>query len=146
MIFRSLRVAAIALVPNVLPIGMAFGFMGLLGVPLDAGTVIVGSLALGIAVDDTIHLTERFVRNRREGETPQAALGGALRWVLGPLVLTTLVVSIGFSVLGVSGFTLTRNLGLLTAGVMMLCLAADLVLLPVLLLRSGAISRSPKPT
>jgi predicted RND superfamily exporter protein len=139
LIFRAPRVAALALVPNVLPIGMAFGFMGLFAIPLDAGTVIVGSLALGIAVDDTIHLTAGFVRRRAAGESPHDAIRSTLRRVLAPLSYTTLVVALGFSVLAVSGFTLTRNLGILTAAVMLLCLVADLLLLPVLLTRWGGL-------
>ena len=60
---------------------------------------------------------------------------GAFERALAPLVYTTLAVALGFAVLGVSGFTLTRHLGLLTAGIMLLCLMADVLLLPVLLLR-----------
>jgi predicted RND superfamily exporter protein len=145
LIFRAPLVAMLALIPNVLPIGMAFGVMGFLGIPLDAGTVVVGSLALGVAVDDTIHLTSGFVRMRAAGETPHAALLGTLRRVLAPLSYTTIVVALGFSVLAVSGFTLTRNLGILMAAVMILCLAADLLLLPVLLGRWGRVPASGKP-
>ena len=137
LIFRAPRVAALALIPNVLPIGMAFGFMGFLGIPLDAGTVVVGSLALGVAVDDTIHVSTGFVRRCAAGETPHRALLSTLQRVLVPLVYTTIVVALGFSVLAVSGFSLTRNLGLLMSAVMVLCLAADLLLLPVLLSRWG---------
>lgn len=144
LIFRAPLVAMLALIPNLLPIGMAFGVMGFLGIPLDAGTVVVGSLALGVAVDDTIHLTSGFVRMRAAGETPHAALLATLRRVLAPLAYTTIVVALGFSVLAVSGFTLTRNLGILMAAVMILCLAADLLLLPVLLERWGRVPASGK--
>ena len=123
---------------------MAFGFMGLFGIPLDAGTVIIGSLALGVAVDDTIHLAAGFVRLRASGEAPHDALLSTLRRVLAPLVYTTLVVALGFCVLAVSGFTLTRNLGILMAAVMVLCLAADLLLLPVLLTRWGRVPAQAK--
>ena len=134
-IFRWARLALVALIPNVIPVVMAFGLMGLLGVPLDAGTVVLGNLALGIAVDDTIHLVTGFYEGREGGEEPHRALVGAFERALAPLVYTTLAVALGFAVLGVSGFTLTRHLGLLTAGIMLLCLLADVLLLPVLLLR-----------
>jgi hypothetical protein len=143
-IFGDLRVAAVALIPNAIPIGMAFGLMGLIGVPLDAGTVILGSLALGVAVDDTIHLTDGFVRARAFGDEPEKAVLRSLTRVLPPLTYTTMAVALGFAVLAVSEFTLTRNLGILTSGVMLLCLAADLLLLPVLLIAVSKASPSKK--
>ncbi len=130
---RKLSLAGVALIPNVIPIVMVFGFMGLAGVPLDAGTVIVGSLALGIAVDDTVHLVSAFQRSCEAGRGTLEALDAALGHVIHPLVLTTAVVGVGFGLLGFSDFTFTRNLGLLIAGTMLVCLATDLILLPALL-------------
>jgi predicted RND superfamily exporter protein len=133
LMYRSLRVAAVALVPNAVPIGIAFGAMGLLGIPLDAGTVMLGNLALGIAVDDTIHVASGFVRETEHGKPPLQSLIATMRQVLPPVVYSTLAVGLGFAVLGVSGFTLIRNMGLLTASLMLLCLAADVLLFPALL-------------
>jgi predicted RND superfamily exporter protein len=133
-IFRSFRLAAVALVPNAIPLTMIFGLMGFLRVPLDAGTVLVGSLALGVAVDDTIHLTSRFYERVEAGDESLDALRSALVRVLSALVFTTVMISVAFVVLGFSEFTFTRNLGLLTAAIMVLCLLADTTLLPALLL------------
>jgi predicted RND superfamily exporter protein len=132
---RNAQLSAVALVPNVVPIAMVYGFMGLAGVALDAGTVIVGSLALGIAVDDTIHLISAFQEEREREGAALPALDSALARILHPVVFTTLAVAIGFGLLGFSQFTFTRNLGLLVAGTMVVCLLADLVLLPSLLAR-----------
>jgi len=134
---RSLRVAVLALIPNVLPIGLMFGFMGVTGIPLDLGTVFVSNLAVGIAVDETIHLVTAFVRQRERGFAPEDALRAAMERVLPALVLTTVVIVAGFLVLAISEFRFTRNLGLLTAGVMVLCVASNATLLPALLLRFG---------
>ena len=136
-IFRRPLLAVLVTVPNALPLGMAYGAMGLLGVPLDAGTVILGSLALGVAVDDTIHVTEGYERGRSEGLPGDKALLGSFQRVLPPVVFTTAAVTVGFAVLAVSGFSLTRNLGVLTASVMVLCLGANTLLLPVLLRWAG---------
>ena len=114
--------------------------MGFLGVPLDAGTVLVGSLAIGIAVDDTIHLATAFFRNA-SADDPQAALGHALRHVLPAVSYTTAIVGLGFLVLAFSDFTFVRNLGVLMTSVMAVCLLADVYLLPALLL-----SRRPRTT
>jgi predicted RND superfamily exporter protein len=141
--FRSAKLAALALVPNAVPVLVAFGVMGAFGIALDAGTVLVGNLAFGIAVDNTVHVAVRFQAARAEGLDPSRSLGVTLSNVLSPIVSTTIAVTVGFLVLGLSGFTFTRNLGLLTSGIMVLCLAADVFLLPALLLRQSAGTRAP---
>jgi predicted RND superfamily exporter protein len=133
--FRSARLAWIALVPNLVPIAMGFGAMGLLGIPLDAGTVVIGNLAFGIAVDDSIHAVSGFFTRLRAGESAPDAISSTYRGVAPPLVYTTALVALGFGVLAFSDFTFVRHLGILTAGLMILCLLADLLLLPALLLR-----------
>lgn len=134
---RSLRLAVLALIPNILPLGLMFGFMGISNIPLDLGTVFVTNLAVGIAVDETIHLISAFAGERARGEAAEAALRGAMARVVPALLLTTAVIAAGFLVLAVSDFRFTRNLGLLTAGVMVLCVASNATLLPALLLRFG---------
>jgi predicted RND superfamily exporter protein len=134
---RSLRLATLALIPNVLPIGLMFGFMGASGIPLDLGTVFVSNLAVGIAVDETIHVITAFARMRERNASAAEALGHAMERVLPALLLTTVLIAAGFLVLAISDFRFTRNLGLLTAGVMVLCVASNATLLPALLLRFG---------
>ena len=99
-VFRDPSVAAIALVPNLVPLVVIFGVMGVLGVPLDAGTVCLGSLALGIAVDDTIHVVSGFQQYRKLGGDAAACVESSFRKVLPALVYTTVIVATGFSVLG----------------------------------------------
>ena len=94
----------------------------------------IGSLALGIAVDDTIHLVNGFHDRFSDGADPEMALSQSLAHVLHPVVLTTIAISLGFGLIGFSEFVLTRNVGLLLAGVTVVCLLADLLLLPALLL------------
>jgi predicted RND superfamily exporter protein len=129
----SLRASMLALVPNILPLVMTFGCMGFLDIPLDAATVCVACIALGIAVDDTIHIAvgyrEELARQRERRE----ALNAVMSRVLFPLIVTTLAIVSGFFVLGLSEFTLIRNFGLVTGSVVALCLIADLTVLPVLL-------------
>ncbi len=136
VIFRALRVAAVAILPDAVPLVLTFGLMGLAGIPLDAATVVVGCLALGIAVDDTIHMLAGFTEHPRHREDPRAALEDTFRRVLPPMLLTTLAIAIGFGVLGLSGFALTRNFGLLTAASVLVALFTNLTLLPALLLRA----------
>lgn len=123
-----------ALVPNVLPLIAAYGFMGMAAISLDSATVCLGCIALGIAVDDTIHIVTGYRSHRDDGESVGDALSSTFRRVLPPVALTTMAISAGFVVLGVSDFTLVRNFGFVTAGMLIVCLLADLTLLPVLLM------------
>jgi len=134
VIFRSLRIALLAMIPNVSPLLLTFGAMGFAGIPIDAATVVVGCLALGIAVDDTIHLLATFVAQPRHREEPALALGDTFHEMLPAVMLTTIAIAIGFGVVGMSEFAVTRNFGLLTAATVVVALLADVTLLPALLL------------
>jgi len=134
VLFRDWLVAAIALVPNVASLSLIYGWMGLAGIPLDGGTVCMGTLALGIAVDDTIHVLNGYRLRRAAGASARSALAGSYDHVMPALVLTSLAISVGFAALTLSDFLLTRNLGLVTAVVVAICLVADTTLLPAVLL------------
>jgi predicted RND superfamily exporter protein len=134
-IFRWPRLALVSLIPNVIPLVLIFGAMGLFGAPLDAGTVLIGTLALGVAVDDTIHIATGYYQRVLAGASADAALLHTFEVVLPPIVCSTAMIFAAFCVLGLSEFTITRNLGLLTAGIMLLCLLADATLLAALLVR-----------
>jgi predicted RND superfamily exporter protein len=133
LIFRRPKIAISALIPNLIPLVVAYGFMGIIRVPLDAATICLGSLALGIAVDDTIHVTSRFAAWRGQGLTDRDALAESIRRVLPALTFSTIAIAVGFGVVGLSDFTLIRNLGLVTSAMVVICLLADLTLLPALL-------------
>lgn len=138
--FRSVRAAGAALIPNIIPLVGIYGAMGFLGVPLDAGTVLVGSLALGIAVDDTVHLASSYYE-ARDRDTEERSLEIALESVLPAISYTTLIVGLSFGLLGLSDFSFIRNLGLLMAAVMTACLIADIHLLPALLTNAAPSSQ-----
>lgn len=149
LVFRTPLVAGIALVPNLASLGIIYGLMGLLGIPLDAGTVCMGTLALGIAVDDTIHVVDGYRRRRHPKSGPgvgrAAALVGTYQHVLPALVYTSVAIAAGFLVLALSEFMLTRNLGGVTAVVVVICLVADTTLLPAVLLgQDGKDAASPR--
>lgn len=139
---RSFRLMILSFAPNLLPIAGLFGVMGLLGIPLDPATVMVAAIAVGIAVDDTLHLLSSWREGLRDGEECRMALRSALE-VNGPaMVATTLTACVGFLALGLSDFAPIRYFGLLSAGTMAVAVAADLWLLPVTILLTGG---RPKP-
>jgi predicted RND superfamily exporter protein len=134
LVLWSLRTALVALVPNVLPILFTLGLMGWIGVTLNVTTVMIASIALGIAVDDTIHMLVRTRQETRRHGDHLAGLGQALASSGQAIVITTVVVGGGFLVLLLASLIPPRNFGWLTALTMAVALAADLLLLPVLIL------------
>jgi len=140
VIFRKPLIVFAALIPNLVPLAIAYGIMGLLGIALDAATICIGALALGIAVDDTIHVVSAFDGMVLSGMDEGEAMATAVHQVAPALVYSTAAVAIGFSVLGLSEFVLIRNLGLVTSAMVVVCLISDLSLLPVLLVSSGAVT------
>jgi predicted RND superfamily exporter protein len=133
-IFREMRLTFATIVANAAPIVLAFGALGFLRLPLDAGTVVVGNLAIGIAIDETLHLASGLRDLDASGGSREKVLLEALQLCVPSILYTTAAISLGFGVLGLSDFSFTRDLGLLTAAVMVLCVCADLFLLPALVL------------
>ncbi|QDU91639.1 MMPL family protein [Pirellulimonas nuda] len=124
----------LAMIPNVFPIAVYFGWLGLRGAPIDIGVVMTASIALGIAIDDTLHFLTFFGR----GLTRHGSRGAAVRFALshcGPaMVQTTLSCGLGLLVFALSDFLPTARFAVSMAALLMLALLADLVLLPALLL------------
>ncbi len=131
--FRNLNVLFVTLMANVIPVSVILGIIGWLGVPLDAGTVCVASLSLGIAVDDSIHIVSEFDKNRSCGRSADVSLQSALSAVLPALFATTLAIGLGFAVLAFSEIALIRNLGATMVAAVVVCLVADSTLLVALL-------------
>ncbi len=137
-VFRSLRVGAIAMVPNLVPVIVFFGLLGLGVAPLSLPTSLIGSVALGVAIDDTVHFLVGYRRLRADGRSPEEAVRLTARRVGRPIVITSVMLVAGFLTITISGFATIREFGMLTALTMGVCLSTDLVLLPSLLARSRA--------
>ena len=130
---RSRRLLLLSIAPNLAPVAVLFGLMGLAGIPLDPATVMVAAMALGIAVDDTLHLLVTWHECTGSTGDSRQALREALH-VNGPaMAATTLMACTGFLTLALSDFAPIRYFGLLSAPAMAAALAADLWLLPALI-------------
>jgi len=135
---RSLRLGIIAMIPNLLPVAMYFGMLGLGAAPLSLPTSLIGAVALGIAVDDTVHFLVRYRRERRAGLSPEeAARVTGLRTGL-PIVTAAIMLASGFLVIALSSFATLRQFGTLFAVTVLFCIVAELVLMPALLVRFRA--------
>jgi len=132
---RSPRLGAVAMIPNLVPVLLYFGILGLGAAPLSLPTSLIGCVALGIAIDDTVHFLVRYREERSAGATPEAAAQRCTRFVGRPIAVTSVVLVAGFLVVTLSEFATLQEFGVLAAITMTLCLLTDLVLLPALLLR-----------
>jgi diguanylate cyclase (GGDEF)-like protein len=134
LLFMSYKVGVIAILPNCFPIIVTFGVMGWFRIPLSMATSLIASIAIGLAVDDTIHYLVRYNREFKGDLNKEMALEKTIRHLGRPMVFTTLTISLGFSVLMFSNFRPTAIFGLLMMTTMFSALAADLLLLPSLML------------
>jgi predicted RND superfamily exporter protein len=130
---RSFTVGLIAMAPNVFPVIVNFGVMGLVGIRLDAATMMIASLSLGIAVDNTIHMVVAFKTLKGKGEDTRTAVDKAVQWKGRPILYTTLVTCSGFLVLIFSGFLPMAWFGGLMAHTVFWAMLGNLVILPALL-------------
>lgn len=133
LLVRSFKLGLLAMVPNVIPIFLTFGIMGWAGINLDFGTVIIASVALGLAVDDTIHFISRFKNFYSKTGDYDTAVSETIRHVGPPITTTTIALFFGFIVLLVSTFKPLAFFGLLVAVTMVSAWAADLFVLPALI-------------
>lgn len=133
ILLRNVLGGLVAMIPNIFPTMGIFGFMGLAGLPLDIGAVMSASIALGIAVDDTIHLLSRFGSRRAAGMNRKRAAWGALKQCAMAMIHTTVVCGISLLVYGMSDFVPTRQFSFLMFGLLGIALLGDLVLLPALM-------------
>ena len=106
--------------------------------PLSLPTSLIGSIALGIAIDDTMHFLVAYLARRTKGATPENAARACIKQVGRPIFMTSVMLVIGFLVILASGFATLREFGVLTAVTMAVCLTTDLILLPALLVRTRA--------
>lgn len=130
--FRSIRLGLIALVPNVIPLVLYFGLLGLSGTTLNNSTALMGSIVLGIAVDDTLHLLVEYRRGLARIGDPQLALRGALGHVGPAISCTTMAICLGLLVVGASELRNQAEFGLLGAATLAIAWLVDVTFTPAL--------------
>jgi len=131
IILRSIRYGLLTILPNILPITLIIGVMGWFGISLNVGTVMIASVALGIAVDDTIHYISRFIKeSRKKQSTLHSCLRKTTIFVGRAVVFTSMINIAGFSVVIFSGFQPSRDFGLLLSLTLLFALVCDLFVLP----------------
>ena len=144
VVFRSLRIAIIAIFPNVLAISCVLGVMGWLGIPLDMMTITIAAIGVGLADDDTIHYIHRFKHEVEATGSYRTALHRSHDSIGHAIYYTTVTLAIGFSILSLSNFVPTIYFGLLTVVAITMALLASLTVLPQLLVVIKPYGKEPK--
>ncbi len=134
ILFRSIKVAIIAIIANIIPISILFGIMGWLNIPLDIMTITIAAISIGIGVDDTIHYIHRYKEEFKHDHNYVNAMIRAHKSIGYAMYYTSVVIMVGFSILVLSNLIPTIYFGLLTVVVMMSLLASALLLLPRLMI------------
>jgi len=133
ILFMSAKVGLIAILPNLFPIIINFGIMGWLGIELSMVTSLIASIAIGLAVDDTIHYLVRYNREFKKDLDEKRAIRDALHQVGKPIIFTTITLCAAFSILLFSSFKPTAIFGLMMIITSLAALVGDLILLPSLI-------------
>ena len=139
VLFRSVRLAALAVPANLLPVLLTLGIMGLLGIRLDVATVTITAIVLGLVVDDSIQFIYRYRHEARQTHDPATAIRATVRGVGRPMALTSAVLGLGFSVLALAAIKSVAWFGMLLAAALFSALFCDVLVLPAfLMLLNGA--------
>lgn len=133
-IFGSFRLGLISIIPNLLPATLTFGLLGLLGIPLDADTMIIAPVIIGIAVDDTIHFITHYRAEVMIDGDIVRALRDTISEVGQAITFTTLILGLGFSIMSFSSHVGMSNMGRFGTLAIFVALLCDLFMLPSLIL------------
>jgi len=133
LLVRSFKLGIIGMIPNIIPVALTFGIMGWTGIYLDTTTVLIASVAIGLAVDDTIHFISRFRLLFDKYGNYEAALDETIRVIGIPLTITSAALFFGFGTMLMSTFVPLANFGFLGAITVMAALVGDLFVLPALI-------------
>ena len=132
--FRSMSLGALGLIPNLVPAILLYGCLAFADRPLSVGSAMIGSILLGLTVDDTIHFLYRYKKSRAFGSSQLVSIARSFRIAGRALAITTLVQAFGFLICIFGALESSREFAVLASITMVVALAADLVLLPSIML------------
>ena len=133
LLFLSFRIGLISMLPNLIPIIFAAGYLGFLGIPIRPPIAITFSICLGIAVDDSLHFLFRFWQERKKSENLEIAISNTIETTGLAMLTSTIVLVSGFLVITVSNFIPTSQFGIISAITLTVAFITDVTLLPALL-------------
>ncbi len=134
LILGSVRIGLLSMIPNIAPIIMGLLLMATAKIPLDMFTLLIGSIAIGLVVDDTIHFMHNFKRYYLESGDSSQAIEQTFLTTGKAMLITSVVLSLGFFAYLAANMISVQNFGLLTASVIIFALLSDLILAPALMI------------
>ncbi|PID39454.1 MAG: hypothetical protein CR984_06945 [Proteobacteria bacterium] len=137
IVFGSLRIGLIAMLPNVFPIVFVLGFIGITGRNLGMMNAMISAVVIGIAVDDTIHFFSHYRESRRQAKDAESALINALEGVGRPMFFTSVALTLGFSVVMLSNMVNVAEFGVLISLAVLISLISDFFIGSSLILKFG---------
>jgi len=129
----SLQGGLMAMIPNLIPATLSFGLMGLFGLPLDADTLLIAPIIIGIAVDDTIHFMTHYRIDLVRTGSMAVALKNTVRDVGQAVMFTTMIIALSFALLSFSGHLGMAKMGFFGAIAIFVALLCDLFLIPAMI-------------
>jgi len=133
LLIGRVRIGLLSMIPNLAPILLMLGVIGFFNLPMDLFTMMVASIAIGLAVDDTIHFMHNFRRYYDQSGDPVLAVHETLQSTGRAMLVTSIVLSIGFFIFAFATMSNVRNFGLLTGFTIVMALLADYFLAPALM-------------
>jgi len=134
LVFRSVALGFLSLIPNIFPVLLHFGIIGFLGIPLNTATALIAAVAIGIAVDDTIHFLSRYNRERKKGLDVVRAVEITMLVKGRALISSSVILCVAFGVLVTSDFIPNIYFGMLSGLIMITAVIGDIVILPAILM------------
>ena len=133
ILFRSIKLSLIGIIPNIIASSFILGLIGLLGIPLDIMTITIAAITIGIAVDNTIHYIYRIKENRNKHVDIKELIENTNKNVGYAVLTTSITIAFGFSILALSNFIPTILFGTFTALAMIIAMIGVLITLPSIL-------------
>jgi len=133
ILLADFRLGLWSMIPNFFPVLVGLGVMGMLDLPIDAMSILVGSIAIGLAVDDTVHFMHNFRRSYNIHEDIELAVEKTLTSTGRAMLLTTIVLSVGFFIFILSSMNNLFSFGLITGLVIIIALLGDILLAPAMM-------------
>ena len=133
LLFRSIKLSIIAIIPNIITSTFILGLIGLIGIPLDIMTITIAAITIGIAVDNTIHYIYRIKNNQKNNKSTIESIEDAHLNVGNAVLTTSITIAFGFSILCVSNFIPTILFGAFTSLAMIIAMIGVLITLPATL-------------
>lgn len=137
ILFRSIKYGLLSMIPSLAPILAAGGIMGYMGIDLDFSTMMVAAVCFGIAVDDTIHVMNRYIATRRAGRSRKDSVHAAVTESGRAIIFTSLILYFGFSVMMLSAFIPNIYFGFFSGIILLIALVTNLIMLPAVMFLTG---------